>query len=70
MRVRIWQRVEQLLEYGSAIRKVMYAMNAIESTNSSMRKMIKKGVYPNEASVIKVLYLRIRDKIENGMDEQ
>ena len=48
MRVRIWQRVEQLLEYGSAIRKVMYAMNAIESTNSSMRKMIKKGVYPKK----------------------
>lgn len=59
--VRNWQHVEQLFDYGSAIRKVMYTTNAIESINSSMRKVIKKGAYPSEAAVMKVLYLRIKE---------
>lgn len=61
--VDVWQRnfhhVEQLFDYGSAIRKVMYTTNAIESVNSSFRKVIKKGAFPNETAVLKVLYLRV-----------
>lgn len=61
--VDVWQRnfhhVEQLFDYGSAIRKVMYTTNAIESVNSSFRKVIKKGALPNETAVLKVLYLRV-----------
>ena len=56
--VRDWQHVEQLFNYGSAVRKVMYTTNAIEAVNSSFRKMIKKGSFPNEDAVRKVLYLR------------
>ncbi len=59
--VRNWQHVEQLFDYGSAIRRVMYTTNAIESINSSMRKVIKKGAYPSEGAVMKVLYLRIKE---------
>ena len=37
-----WNHVEQLFNYGSAVRKVMYTTNAIESVNSSFRKVTKK----------------------------
>lgn len=39
----------------------MYTTNAIESVNSSFRKVIKKGVFPSENVVIKALYLRITE---------
>ena len=57
--VRNWKHVEQLFNYGSAVRKVMYTTNAIESVNSSFRKVTKKGSFPHEEAVRKALYLRI-----------
>lgn len=59
--VRNWQHVEQLFDYGSAIRKVAYTTNAVESVNSSFRKVTKKGAFPNENAVLKLLYLRITE---------
>ena len=63
--VAIWERnfkyVEQLFQYGSAIRKVMYTTNAIESINASFRKVIKKGTLPNENAILKLLYLRTKE---------
>jgi len=58
---RNWSHVEQLFNYGSAVRKVMYTTNAIESVNSSFRKVTKKGSFPSEDSVLKALYLRITE---------
>lgn len=58
---RNWQHVEQLFNYGSAVRKVMYTTNAIESVNSSFRKVTKKGSFPSEEAVRKALYLRITE---------
>lgn len=61
--VDVWRRnfsyVEQLFDYGSAVRKVMYTTNAIEAINSSFRKVIKKGAMPSENAVLKLLYLRV-----------
>ena len=57
--IRNWQHVAQLYNYGSAVRKVMYTTNAIESVNSSLRKVTKKGAFPNEDAVRKAFYLRI-----------
>lgn len=59
--VRNWQHVEQLFNYGSAVRKVMYTTNAIEAVNSSFRKVTKKGSFPGEDAVRKALYLRITE---------
>lgn len=59
--VRNWSHIEQLFNYGSAVRKVMYTTNAIESVNSSFRKVTKKGSFPNEDAVMKALYLRIEE---------
>lgn len=45
--VAVWEKnfahVEQLFSYGSAVRKIMYTMNAVESVNASFRKVTKKG---------------------------
>lgn len=58
----VWKRnyahVEQLFDYGSAVRKIMYTTNAIESINASFRKVTKKGAFPNENALMKLLYLR------------
>lgn len=59
--VRNWKHVEQLFNYGSAVRKVMYTTNPIESVNSSFRKVTKKGSFPGEDAVLKALYLRVTE---------
>lgn len=59
--VRNWPHVEQLFNYGSAVRKIMYTTNAIEAVNSSFRKVTKKGSFPGEDAVRKALYLRITE---------
>lgn len=39
----------------------MYTTNAIESIYSSLRKVTKKGTFPNEKALFKSLYLRIKE---------
>ena len=60
--VDVWKRnfnhVEHLFDYGRAVRKVMCTTNAVESINSSFRKVTKKGAFPNENTLLKLLYLR------------
>ena len=58
---RNWKYVEQLYNYGSAVRKVMYTTNSIEAVNSSFRKVTKKGSFPSEEAVMKALYLRVTE---------
>ena len=59
--VRNWMHVAQLFHYGSAVRKVMYTTNAIESVNSSFRKVTKKGDFPSEDALLKLLFLRVTE---------
>lgn len=63
--VDVWERnfkhVEQLFNYPSDIRKIMYTTNSIEAVNSSFRKVTKKGAFPNENALLKLLYLRIQE---------
>ncbi len=64
----VWERnfehVQQLYDYGSAVRRIMYTTNAVESIHSSFRKVTKKGAFPNENALLKVLYLRVKE-LEN-----
>ena len=61
--VKCWERnldnVLQLFDYPSAIRKLIYTSNAIESTNSSLRKVTKKGTFESPEAVYRAMYLRI-----------
>ncbi len=63
--VGVWERnlphVWQLFSYGSAVRKVMYTTNALESVNASFRKVVRRGCFPDEDAVMKLLYLRVKE---------
>ena len=55
-----WDQVITFLAYPPEIRKVIYTTNAIESINASIRKVTnKRGAFPTDDSVRKVLYLAI-----------
>lgn len=58
---RNWTHVEQLFQFGSAVRKIMYTTNALESVNSSLRIVTRKGAFPNEDALRKLLFLRIKE---------
>ena len=70
--VDVWERnfkhVEQLFDYPSAIRKVMHTTNAIESINSSFRKVTKKSSFPNKNALFKLLYLRVTELYKKWED--
>lgn len=53
--------VWQLFGYGSAVRRVMYTTNALESVNASFRKVVRRGCFPDEDAVMKLLYLRVKE---------
>jgi transposase-like protein len=64
--VKVWDEnfghVEQLFDYPSEIRKIIYTTNAIESFNSALRKVTnRKAAFPNDNAVYKILYLRAMD---------
>ena len=59
------QYLEPLFELPQEIRKCIYTSNAVESVNSALRKVTRgKGAFPSQASVFKVLFLRIQDLTE------
>jgi putative transposase len=60
--IRHWEHVIPLFDYPREIRRVIYTTNAIESLNRSLRKVIKtKAVFPDEASVFKLMYLAMNN---------
>lgn len=55
-----WEQIIPFFSYPDPIRKVIYTTNAIESLNSQLRKVTRKrGSFPSEDSVKKVIYLAI-----------
>jgi putative transposase len=59
---RAWEQFIPFLDYDSAIRKVIYTTNAIESINFQLRKITKnRGHFPDDDAAMKLLYLGIRN---------
>ena len=57
-----WEHIIPFFAYSAEIRKVMYTTNAIESLNRSLRKVLKtKGAFPNDESIIKLIYLAMQN---------
>lgn len=57
-----WDAVERLFEYPSEIRKIIYTTNTIESYHNQLRKVTdRKGAFPNEMALYKLVYLRTMD---------
>lgn len=59
---RNWSQIIPFLQYPKDIRKAVYTTNAIESVNSSLRKIIKnRQLFPNDLAIMKILYLALRN---------
>ncbi|ETE47436.1 Transposase for insertion sequence element ISRM3 (plasmid) [Salmonella enterica subsp. enterica serovar Infantis str. 119944] len=55
---RKWGNLSAYFRYPANIRKVIYTTNAVESVHQQFRKLTKtKGAFPNENSLLKLLYL-------------
>jgi putative transposase len=66
---RAWEQFIPFLEYDTAIRKVIYTTNAIESINYQLRKITKnRGHFPDDDAAIKLLYLGIRNLTGRHID--
>ncbi|WP_050336998.1 IS256 family transposase, partial [Yersinia enterocolitica] len=62
---RKWENLSHYFRYPATIRKVIYTTNAIESVHRQFRKLTKtKGAFPNENSLLKLLYLRLMNAQE------
>jgi len=68
---RAWDRFIPFLEYGPALRKVLYTTNAIESFNREMRKVLKtRSQFPNDDAVMKTLWLAILDTEDKRAEQR
>lgn len=57
-----WANLSVYFKYPEAIRRVIYTTNIIESVHSQFRRLTKtKGGFPNENSLLKLLYLGIQN---------
>jgi putative transposase len=52
-----WEHLSAFFKYPEPIRKVIYTTNAVEAVHRQFRKLTKtKGAFPNENSLLKLLY--------------
>jgi putative transposase len=59
---RAWEQFIPFLQFDTAIRKVIYTTNAIESMNYQLRKITRnRGHFPDDDAAMKLLYLGIRN---------
>ena len=57
-----WANLSVYFKYPEPIRRVIYTTNIIESVHRQFRKLTKtKGGFPNENSLLKLLYLGIQN---------
>ena len=55
-----WERFIPFLAFPPEVRRVIYTTNSIESLNYQLRKVTKnRGHFPNDAAVVKLLWLAI-----------
>ncbi len=57
-----WENLSYFFKFPEDIRRVIYTTSAIEAVHRQMRKLTKtKGDFPNEESLMKLLYLGIQN---------
>ena len=53
-----WDAISPIFKFSADVRKVIYTTNAIESLNSTYRRLnSQRSVYPSDAALLKSLYL-------------
>lgn len=59
---RNWERIVPFFAHPPEIRRVIYTTNAIESTNMSLRKIIKtRGSFRTDEAALKLIYLALQN---------
>jgi len=62
---RKWEHLSAYFKYPEPIRKIIYTTNAVEAIHRQFRKLTKtKGAFPNENSLLKLLYAGILNATE------
>ncbi len=60
-----WEHLSAYFKYPEPIRKIIYTTNAVEAVHRQFRKLTKtKGAFPNENSLLKLLYAGILNASE------
>lgn len=53
-----WDAISPIFKFSETVRKIIYTTNAIESLNSTYRRLNRsRTVFPNETALLKALYL-------------
>ncbi|KEZ84800.1 hypothetical protein IO99_18525 [Clostridium sulfidigenes] len=53
-----WDVISPIFKFSADVRKVIYTTNAIESLNSTYRRLNRqRSVFPSDISLLKALYL-------------
>lgn len=53
-----WDAIFSIFKFSATVRKVIYKTNAIESLNSTYRKLnLQRSVFPSDTALLKALYL-------------
>ena len=57
-----WDKLSTYFQFPETVRKMIYTTNAVEALHRQYRKITKtKGSFPNDNSLIKMLYLSTLD---------
>ena len=63
-----WERLSEFFQYSEPIRKLIYTTNTVEGYHRQIRKVTKnKGVFPNDTTLIKLVYLAYRNARKKWM---
>lgn len=53
-----WDAIYPIFKFSAAVRKIIYATNAIESLNATYRKLNRqRSVFPSDTALLKAHYL-------------
>ena len=62
-----WDAIAPIFKFSTTVRKVIYTTNAIESLNSTYRKLNRqRSVFPSDTALLKALYLATFEATKNG----
>ena len=60
-----WDVICPIFKFSAAVRKVIYTTNAVESLNSTYRRLNRgRSVFPNETALLKALYLATMEAVK------
>jgi len=63
-----WDVISPIFKFSADVRKVIYTTNAIESLNSTYRRLNRqRSVFPSDMSLLKALYLATFEATKNGV---